>query len=110
MHVIRWVFIYLFIIFIYYVFITIVPIGCDNGFLFFFNPLLSNSVACGSGLSMVIVDRTNAGDRLDQVSIQNNFTILYWNFKVLFVSMVLLQMYILIVMHVHSSTVQPQYL
>lgn len=79
-------------------------------FFFFFNPLLSNSVACGSGLSMVIVDRTNAGDRLDQVSIQNNFTILYWNFKVLFVSMVLLQMYVLIVMHVHSSTVQPQYL
>lgn len=77
---------------------------------FSFNTLLSNSVACGSGLSMVIVDRTNAGDRLDQVSIQNNFTILYWNFKVLFVSMVLLQMYVLIVMHVHSSTVQPQYL
>lgn len=59
---------------------------------------------------MVIVDRTNAGDRLDQVSIQNNFTIMYWNFKVLFVFMVLLQMYVLIVMHIHSSTVQPQYL
>lgn len=104
-----YLFTYLSYLFIYYVFITIVPIRCDNGF-FFFNPFLSNSVACGSGLSMVIVDRTNAGDRLDQVSIQNNFTIMYWNFKVLFVFMVLLQMYVLIVMHVHSSTVQPQYL
>ncbi|XP_030950694.1 uncharacterized protein LOC126712363 [Quercus robur] len=27
------------------------------------------SVACGSGLSMVIVDRTNAGDRLDQLDV-----------------------------------------
>ena len=111
MHVIRWVFIYIFIIFIY---LLCFYYNCTyrmwQWIFFFFNPFLSNSVACGSGLSMVIVDRTNAGDRLDQVSIQSNFTIMYWNFKVLFVFMVLLQMYVLIVMHVHSSTVQPQYL
>ena len=29
-------------------------------------PLFSNSVACGMGHSMVIVDRSNIGDRLEE--------------------------------------------
>lgn len=32
--------------------------------------IFSCSVACGMGHSMVVVDRTNVGDRLDQVIIQ----------------------------------------
>lgn len=33
--------------------------------------LFSNSVACGMGHSMVIVDRANVADRLDQVALES---------------------------------------
>jgi hypothetical protein len=38
--------------------------------------IFSCSVACGLGHSMVVVDRTNVGDRLDQVIIQKRHILL----------------------------------
>lgn len=39
--------------------------------VFFFPLYFPPSVACGFGNSMVVVDRTNVGDRLDQVILLN---------------------------------------
>ncbi len=68
-------------LFIYLSFLQLYLLDMTRDFFFLLPPF---SVACGMGHSMVIVDRTNAGDRLDQVIIQKSITILYWNFKVLF--------------------------
>lgn len=40
---------------------------CLNNFLLF-----SNSVACGLGHSMVVVDRANVAERLDQVALKSD--------------------------------------
>lgn len=40
---------------------------CDIGVIIFFFFFFGCSVACGYGHSLVIVDRTNVGERLDQV-------------------------------------------
>jgi hypothetical protein len=42
----------------------------------------SCSVACGMGHSVVVVDRTNVGDRLDQVIIQKRHSLLLRNLLV----------------------------
>lgn len=46
--------------------------------------ILSRSVACGMGHSMVVVDKTNVGDRLDQVIIRRQYQYPVLEFCVLF--------------------------
>lgn len=45
--------------------------------LFFFLFFFGCSVACGYGHSLVIVDRTNVGERLDQVILWDSLSVLY---------------------------------
>lgn len=68
--------------------------------------IFSCSVACGMGHSMVVVDRTNVGDRLDQVIIQKQQSHPLIG-KVLFYLWCCILFCMLTVMPVHSSIVQP---